>query len=199
MMAGCVKFHVTLHATGTHAGYPHKGTGPIEALATMVLALQTIVSRNVSPFHPLVLSITEMHGGHVWNVVPDKASFQGTVRYFHKSDGELVEKRFKQQVQSIAAGYGITADIDWDDFQNPLVSDTELSKIVADNVRDYAQLEPIHPSMAGEDFCDFMPVTMPVFAFIGSNGEEVPGLAQPHFVGLDESLQAAWNSTPTRR
>ena len=191
MMAGCVKFHVTLHATGTHAGYPHKGTGPIEALATMVLALQTIVSRNVSPFHPLVLSITEMHGGHVWNVVPDKASFQGTVRYFHKSDGELVEKRFKQQVQSIAAGYGITADIDWDDFQNPLVSDTELSKIVADNVRDYAQLEPIHPSMAGEDFCDFMPVTMPVFAFIGSNGEEgCPDWHSPHFVGLDESLQA---------
>ena len=181
----------TLHATGTHAGYPHKGTGPIEALATMVLALQTIVSRNVSPFHPLVLSITEMHGGHVWNVVPDKASFQGTVRYFHKSDGELVEKRFKQQVQSIAAGYGITADIDWDDFQNPLVSDTELSKIVADNVRDYAQLEPIHPSMAGEDFCDFMPVTMPVFAFIGSNGEEgCPDWHSPHFVGLDESLQA---------
>ena len=155
----------------------------------MVLALQTIVSRNVSPFHPLVLSITEMHGGHVWNVVPDKASFQGTVRYFHKSDGELVEKRFKQQVQSIAAGYGITADIDWDDFQNPLVSDTELSKIVADNVRDYAQLEPIHPSMAGEDFCEFAKVTLPVFAFVGSNGQE--GCADwhsPHFVGLDESI-----------
>ena len=191
MMAGCVKFHVTLHAAGSHAGYPHKGTGPIEALATMILALQTIVSRNVSPFHPLVLSITELHGGHVWNVVPDKASFQGTVRYFHKSDGELVEKRFKQQVQSIAAGYGITTDIDWDDFQNPLVSDMELSKIVADNVRDYAQLEPIHPSMAGEDFCDFMPVTMPVFAFIGSNGEKgCPDWHSPHFVGLDESLQA---------
>lgn len=101
MMAGCVKFHVTLHAAGSHAGYPHKGTGPIEALATMILALQTIVSRNVSPFHPLVLSITELHGGHVWNVVPDKASFQGTVRYFHKSDGELVEKRFKQQVNPL--------------------------------------------------------------------------------------------------
>ena len=45
MMAGCVKFHVTLHATGTHAGYPHKGTGPIEALATLVLALQTVTYR----------------------------------------------------------------------------------------------------------------------------------------------------------
>ena len=97
----------------------------------------------------------------------------------------------KQQVQSIAAGYGITTDIDWDDFQNPLVSDMELSKIVADNVRDYAQLEPIHTSMAGEDFCDFMPVTMPVFAFIGSNGEkDCPDWHSPHFVGLDESLQA---------
>lgn len=191
MMAGCVKFHVTLHATGTHAGYPHKGTGPIEALATMILALQTIVSRNVSPFHPLVLSITELHGGHVWNVVPAKASFQGTVRYFHKSDGIMVGERFKEQVNAIAAGYGITADIDWDDFQDPLVSDEGLSKIVADDVREYAQLEPIYPSMAGEDFCEYAKVTLPVFAFIGSNGEEgCPDWHSPNFVGLDESLQA---------
>ncbi len=123
MMAGCVKFKVTLHAQGTHAGYPHKGTGPIEALASMILALQTIVSRNISPFHAVVLSITEVHGGHVWNVVPAKAGFQGTVRYFHKSDGELVGQRFKEEVDHIAAGYGITADVDWDDFQDPLVSD----------------------------------------------------------------------------
>lgn len=191
MMAGCVKFHVTLHAIGTHAGYPHKGTGPIEALATMILALQTIVSRNVSPFHPLVLSITELHGGHVWNVVPDKASFQGTVRYFHKSDGEMVGRRFAEQVNAIAAGYGITADIDWDDFQDPLVSDEGLSKAVADDVREYAQLEPIRPSMAGEDFCEYGKVTLPVFAFIGSNGEAgCPDWHSPNFVGLDESLQA---------
>ena len=78
MMAGCVKFKVTLHAQGTHAGYPQKGTGPIEALASMILALQTIVSRNISPFHAVVLSITEVHGGHVWNVVPAEAGFQGT-------------------------------------------------------------------------------------------------------------------------
>lgn len=77
MMAGCVKFRVTLHAQGTHAGYPYKGTGPIEALASIILSLQTIVSRNVTPFHPLVLSVTEVHGGHVWNVVPAEAGFKG--------------------------------------------------------------------------------------------------------------------------
>lgn len=200
MMAGCVKFHVTLRATGTHAGYPHKGTGPIEALATMILALQTIVSRNVSPFHPLVLSITELHGGHVWNVVPAKASFQGTVRYFHKSDGIMVGERFKEQVNAIAAGYGITADIDWDDFQDPLVSDEGLSKIVADDVREYAQLEPIHPSMAGRTSantprlrCPCSPSSAPMVR------KDAPtGTARTSW-DWTNLYRRAWNSIPTQR
>ena len=189
MMAGCVKFRVTLHAQGTHAGYPYKGTGPIEALASIILSLQTIVSRNVTPFHPLVLSVTEVHGGHVWNVVPAEAGFQGTVRYFHKSDGNLVGRRFKEVVEHTAEAYGIGADVVWDDFQDPLVSDPGLAKAVAADVNDYAQLEPIRQSMAGEDFCEFAKVTLPVFAFVGSNGQE--GCADwhsPHFVGLDESI-----------
>ncbi|OZG63301.1 amidohydrolase [Bifidobacterium lemurum] len=189
MMAGCVRFNVTLHAEGTHAGYPHKGTGPIEALASMILSLQTIVSRNVSPFHPLVLSITEVHGGHVWNVVPAEAGFQGTVRYFHKEDGELVGRRFRTVVEQTAAAYGIRADVDWDDFQDPLASDPDLAMALASEVSDYAQLEPIRPSMAGEDFCEYTKVTLPVFAFIGSNGiEGCPDWHSPHFVGLDESI-----------
>jgi amidohydrolase len=189
MMAGCVEFHVTFHAQGTHAGYPYKGTGPIEALASAILSLQTIVSRNVTPFHPLVLSITEVHGGHVWNVVPAEAGFQGTVRYFHKEDGELVERRFRQVVEHTAQAYDISADVDWNDFQDPMVSDSSLARAVAADVNDYAQLEPIRPSMAGEDFCEFAHTTLPVLAFIGSNGQE--GCADwhsPHFVGLDESI-----------
>ena len=140
---------MTLHAQGTHAGYPYKGTGPIEALASIILSLQTIVSRNVTPFHPLVLSVTEVHGGHVWNVVPAEAGFQGTVRYFHKSDGNLVGRRFKEVVEHTAEAYGISADVVWDDFQDPLVSDPGLAKAVAADVNDYAQLEPIRQSMAG--------------------------------------------------
>lgn len=189
MMAGCVKFHVDLHAQGTHAGYPYKGTGPLEALASMILSLQTIVSRNVTPFHPLVLSVTAVHGGDVWNVVPAEAGFQGTVRYFHKEDGELVGRRFKEIVKHTAEAYDITADVDWDDFQDPLVSDPDLAKSVAADVHDYAQLEPIRQSMAGEDFCEFGKVTRLVFAFVGSNGQE--GCADwhsPHFIGLDAAI-----------
>lgn len=194
MMAGCVKFRVDLHAQGTHAGYPYKGTGPLEALASMILSLQTIVSRNVTPFHPLVLSVTEVHGGDVWNVVPAEAGFQGTVRYFHKEDGELVGRRFKEIVAHTAEAYDITADVDWDDFQDPLVSDPDLARSVAADVHDYAQLEPIRQSMAGEDFCEFGKVTRLVFAFIGSNGQQ--GCAawhSPHFIGLDASLETFVN------
>ncbi|NEG89601.1 M20 metallopeptidase family protein [Bifidobacterium aerophilum] len=194
MMAGCVKFKVTLHAQGTHAGYPQKGTGPIEALATMILALQTIVSRNVSPFHAVVLSITEVHGGHVWNVVPAEAGFQGTVRFFDKDDETLVHRRFVSEVDHTAEAYGIGADVDWDCIQMPLVNDAALAEAVSADVPGYASLRPIRASMAGEDFVEFAATSRLVFAFVGSNGQE--GCADwhsPHFVGMDGAVEPAVN------
>ncbi|WP_455588040.1 M20 metallopeptidase family protein [Bifidobacterium sp.] len=190
MMAGCVRFGVTLHAQGTHAGYPHKGTGPLEAMASMIMSLQTIVSRNVTPFHPLVVSVTEVHGGDVWNVVPAEAGFQGTVRYFHREDGDLAAERFRTIVEQTAAAYGIAASVDWDDFQDPLVSDPALIEPVCAHIPQYASLAPIMPSMAGEDFVEYAKVTRPVFAFVGSNG--TPGCADwhsPRFVGFDETVR----------
>ncbi|AIZ16498.1 N-acyl-L-amino acid amidohydrolase [Bifidobacterium pseudolongum subsp. globosum] len=190
MMAGCVRFGVTLHAQGTHAGYPHKGTGPLEAMASMIMSLQTIVSRNVTPFHPLVVSVTEVHGGDVWNVVPAEAGFQGTVRYFHREDGDMAAERFHAIVEQTAAAYGIGASVDWDDFQDPLVSDPALIEPVCAHIPQYASLAPIMPSMAGEDFAEYAKVTRPVFAFVGSNG--TPGCADwhsPRFVGFDETVR----------
>lgn len=189
MMAGCVRFRVDLHAQGSHAGYPHKGSGPLEAMASMITSLQTIVSRNATPFHPLVVSVTEVHGGDVWNVVPARAGFQGTVRYFHREDGAMAARRFREIVEGTAAAYGIRADVDWDDLQDPLVSDPELAEAVASHVGDYARLAPISPSMAGEDFAEYAKVTRVLFAFIGSNG--APGCADwhsPRFVGLDAAV-----------
>ena len=190
MMAGCVRFGITLRAQGTHAGYPHKGTGPLEAMASIIMSLQTIVSRNVTPFHPLVVSVTEVHGGDVWNVVPAEAGFQGTVRYFHREDGDLAAERFHTIVEQTAAAYGIAASVDWDDFQDPLVSDPALIEPVCAHIPQYASLAPIMPSMAGEDFAEYAKVTRPVFAFVGSNG--TPGCADwhsPRFVGFDETVR----------
>lgn len=189
MMAGCVRFSVALDAQGTHAGYPDKGTGPLEAMASMILAIQTIVSRNASPFRPLVISVTEVHGGDVWNVVPAHAGFQGTARYFHREDGDMAARRFRQVVEDTAHAYGITAHVDWDDFEPPLASDPDLAASVAADVPGYATPAPIRPSMAGEDFAEYAEVAPLVFAFVGSNGR--PGCADwhsPRFVGFDEAV-----------
>ena len=171
-------------------GIRDRGTGPLEAMAAMVLSLQTIVSRNASPFHPLVISVTEVHGGDVWNVVPAEAGFQGTARYFHREDGDLAERRFRQVIESTAAAYDIAVDYVWDDFQRPLVSDPDLATLAMSHVPEYAQLEPIHPSMAGEDFAEYEGHTRLLFAFIGSNGSGgCADLHSPKFVALDDAVK----------
>ncbi|NEG70156.1 M20 metallopeptidase family protein [Bifidobacterium choloepi] len=189
MMAGCIKFNVTLTGTGTHGGYPEKGRSPIEAMASMVLSLQTIVSRNETPFHPLVVSVTAVHGGDVWNVIPQEAGFQGTVRYFYPDDGRMAGARFRSIVTQTAAAYGIHADIDWEDLQEPVQSDAKLAEIIADDVPSYARIAPIRPSMAGEDFIEYSHRCPVVFAFIGSNGTaNCADWHSPAFLGLDASV-----------
>lgn len=189
MMAGCVRFHVTLHAEGTHAAYPERGTGPFEAMAAMIQSLQTIVSRNTSPFSPLVVSVTQVQGGDVWNVIPSTAEFGGTVRFFSTADGKLAHERFTDIVTATAAAYGISADIEWEEIQIPLVSDPDLVAIEQPHVADYASLAPIEPSMAGEDFAEYGRTTKLLFAFVGSNGEpDCAGLHSPVFNALDETV-----------
>ena len=141
-------------------------------------------------FHtsPPCTSVTETTSG--WNVVPTEAGFQGTVRYFHREDGDMAAERFHAIVEQTAAAYGIGASVDWDDFQDPLVSDPALIEPVCAHIPQYASLAPIMPSMAGEDFAEYAKVTRPVFAFVGSNG--TPGCADwhsPRFVGFDETVR----------
>ena len=104
----------------------------------------------------------------------------------------LAEQRFRTVVMSTAQAYGITADIVWDDFQAPLVSEPELAKAAARDVAGYAVLKPIEPSMAGEDFSGFASQSKLLFAFIGSNGlPEHHNLHSPRFVGLDDTIGVA--------
>lgn len=192
MMAGCVRFEVNLRAQGTHGGYPEKGTGPIEALATIVSALQTIVSRNVSAFDSAVLSVTEVHGGDVWNVIPTSAGFSGTVRTFSQATEDRVENRFRALVESLAAGFGLGVDITWERLARPLINNPELLHVLLPQVATVAHVADLQPSMAGEDFADYRAKAPLFFAFVGSNGQ--PGAADwhsPQYVGLDATIPTA--------
>ena len=88
LMAGVDRFEIEIHGVGTHAAVPDAGVDPIVASSQIVMALQTIVSRNISSSHNAVVSVTNIHSGNTWNVIPEKAILEGTVRTFQAETRE---------------------------------------------------------------------------------------------------------------
>jgi amidohydrolase len=91
LMAGCYRFVVTLHGSGSHGARPEKGSDVIVSQASIITQLQTIVSRNNNPFHAVVVSVTKVNAGDTWNVLPETSQFEGTVRTFSDEDTQLVK------------------------------------------------------------------------------------------------------------
>ncbi|WP_455854765.1 amidohydrolase [Ensifer canadensis] len=113
MMAAFGVFEIRITGRGAHGAMPHEGADPLVAAAQIVSALQTIASRNVSPLDAAVVSVTQIHGGDAWNVIPQEAVIRGTTRWFAKEVGEILEKRMRTLTAAIAEGLGCSADLDY--------------------------------------------------------------------------------------
>lgn len=192
MMAAAGSFDITLTGESTHGAYPENGRSPIEAAATLVTALQTIVSRNISPLDATVVSITQVHAGNTYNVIPESATIAGTVRTLNQKTSQLVERRMRSLAESIATGFGLTSRLRWSFPGAPLVSDASLVDLAKRSVPHYANLINPTPSMGGEDFLLYLRNMPGLFAFIGSNGR--PNAASwhsPQYLGFDDMLSTA--------
>lgn len=170
LMAAVDQFTVTFHGVGTHAAMPQLGADPLVALAATVGAVQSIVSRNQDPQHAVVVSVTHIEGGNTWNVLPESAWFEGTVRTFDQKARQLAKKRFIEIVNGQAAAYGVKANIDWLVGPDVVDNDSRLTKIVVDESAKHFNVVAPTPSSAGEDFAYFSQRIPSVFAFIGSHG-----------------------------
>ena len=84
---------------------------PVIAAAQLITALQTIVSRNVEPTDPAVVSITQVHSGNTWNAIPEIVDLKGTCRYFNPATGTLIEERIKKIVENICTSFNVSANI----------------------------------------------------------------------------------------
>ncbi|MFT9451292.1 amidohydrolase [Liquorilactobacillus ghanensis] len=187
MMAGCYKFEIVIEGQGSHGAKPENSHDPIVTLAQVVDALQTIVSRNVDPQNPVVVSVTHINAGKAWNVIPNEAYLQGTVRLFDNLSADLVKKRLFKLVNGIVQAYDQTARIDWSERALPIANDLELTKAVINNLTGKVKKPTL--SMAGEDFATYQKKIPGVFAFVGSNGSiRAADWHEPDFVGLDETL-----------
>jgi amidohydrolase len=173
LMAAADGFVIEVEGRGTHAAVPEAGIDPIVTGAHIITALQSIVSRNVSSLHSAVISVTRIHSGTAWNVIPDKAILDGTLRTFDENVRALVIERLEQVVHGVAAAYGTKAAVRWIKGPPSVRNDKQLT-LLAIEAAERAGLDVITPapSPAGEDFAFYQKKIPGVFVFMGTSGPQ---------------------------
>jgi hippurate hydrolase len=131
MMAGGGFFDIKINGRGGHAARPEMSTDPVLAAAAIVGALQSIVSRNIKPSEPAVLSVTALQAGNAYNVIPETAAIRGTARSFKHDILQMMAVSIERLATQIAAGYGATAEVDFRIQFAPLVNDPASAEAMA--------------------------------------------------------------------
>ena len=189
-MAGAMFFDAKITGCGSHAAAPQNSKDTIVITSCLVSQLQTIVSRNVSPLDNCVLSVTQVHAGSAYNIVPENAHIAGTVRYFKDEVCALAMERMKMICDGISTAYEIEVNLDMRNVFDTLINDEELSDAYIDAAVDVLQqeLEPdiSLPVMGSEDFADMLRVVPGAYIRIGHTG--TVGLHNPSFVLGQEVL-----------
>ena len=188
-MAGADFFDIKITGKGSHGAMPHMGNDPVVVAMTLANALQTIVSRNADPREAAVLSITQIHAGSAYNVIPEEAELAGTIRTFSTETGELVRRRMREVAAGIAATFGVGIDVDIRNIFDVLVNHgpqaEAMAEVAAEIVGGGNVLTEPKPVMGSEDFADMLRAVPGAYAWVGHAGN-VP-VHNPAFV-LDDGI-----------
>ncbi|MBE1445356.1 amidohydrolase [Paenibacillus sp. OAS669] len=187
LMASVDGFKIKVHGKGGHAAVPDAAIDPIVAASAIVGGIQTAVSRNTSPFDRAVVSICSFHAGTTWNVIPDLAVLDGTVRTFRQEVRHDMPDRLHRIAMGIAAGYGAEAELSW--FSGiPTVNNdaaaVETVRYAAEALK--LQVAEAIPSAGGEDFAHYQEKVPGCFIWMGTSGTEE--WHHPKFTLNDEAL-----------
>jgi len=149
-------FDIDIHGTGAHGAFPNDSVDPVIIAAEAVSALQSVVSRNVRPTETAVLSITQIHAGDAYNVIPSHARLAGTVRTFSVKTMELIEARMSELVTGIARAHRAEATIDFRTVFHPVVNDQAAASLAGDVAAGLVGENNVHrslpPGTGSEDF-----------------------------------------------
>lgn len=197
MMAAFGTFEIELIGEGAHGAMPHEGADPVVAAAQLVTALQTIASRNVSPLESAVVSVTQMHGGDAWNVIPENIIIRGTTRWFLSDVGEMIARRMHELTTSIAEGFGCTARVDYEKRYpstiNTPANARKIRELAVSNDVGLSVLD-VAPSMAAEDFAFMLQEKPGCYFWLGSRRDGAnPGLHSPFYDFNDALLPIGAN------
>jgi hippurate hydrolase len=193
MLAASDRFDIRIKGQGGHAAHPHQGIDPFVIGAQIVLALQTIPSRNVDPVDSSVISIGFMRGGSAYNVIPDELHIGGTVRSFRPEVRDLLERRMGEVAKGAAALHGASAELDYRRGYPPTINHADEAAFAADVAAEVCGEERVDrnvaPSLGGEDFSYMLQAVPGAMAWIGNGpGEGGCGLHNTRYDFNDSAL-----------
>lgn len=174
LMAAADKFTVRIQGKGGHGSMPHETVDPVIVAAAVIQNLQTVVSRNVSPLEPAVVSVGSVRAGEGYNVIPDSATLAGTVRTFREPVRRLIAERLRRVVDGVCAAHGATAEVAYAFGDPAVVNDAAMAALVrrvAEQVVGPERVVEAEPSMGGEDFAYYLQQKPGCFFFIGMKGD----------------------------
>jgi len=182
VMAAAEKWACTVHGKGGHGALPHQTVDPIVAASHIVTALQTVVSRNVSPLETAVVTVGSFQGGDAFNVIPDRVDMSGTIRTYDPDVRERVLRRMVEVAEHVAAACGASVDLEIDHLTPAVVNDAEVSEVVREAARAVVgpqNVESGERTMGSEDAAYFIQEVPGCYFFVGSANAE-RGLDAPH-------------------
>ncbi len=176
IMAAFDIFEITVTGHGTHAAAPHLGKDAILASAEIVTALQSIASRSVDPQDSVVVSVTQIHGGDTWNVIPEDVVLRGTVRAFKPEIQDLAEASIRRIAEGVAAAHDMTVAIDYQRRYPPTINDDAqadfAASVMAGVVGDDNVFHNKNPKMASEDFAYMLNEKPGAYVWLGNGPGE---------------------------
>jgi amidohydrolase len=204
LLAAADRFTIEITGKGSHAARAYEGIDTVVVAAQLIMAAQSIVSRNVDPIKSAVVSITAMHAGEAFNIVPQTATLKGTVRTLEPQIRDLVESRLKAIAEHTAAAFGARASIDYHRGYPITFNHEKETGFAVEAAADIAGATnvstDIPPSMGGEDF-SFMLLERPGALILVGNGDSA-GLHHPAYDFNDDAIAAGvsyWARLTERR
>lgn len=193
IMASSDPFMIKVLGKGGHASLPYKCVDPVVIASQIVLSMQSIVSRNVDPFEPAVVSIGILNAGTRYNTIPETAEIYGTVRTFDQGTREVIQNRLKTITEQTAQALGGSAELVLTSGYPPVMNEAQmvaLAEASTQKILGQGAYVPIErPAPGGEDFAFFSLEVPSVFMWLGYNNE-ARDVAPPHspYYDFDESI-----------
>ncbi|MDR1695253.1 MAG: amidohydrolase [Endomicrobium sp.] len=193
MMAAVDKLNIEIEGEIAHGAYPHLGKDALVAACAFINAAQTVISREVNPVEPAVITFGKISGGDGYNIICEKVTLDGTVRSLNSKTRKLIKESILRKLKAVETAFGVKSKIHYQAVGNALINSKEVTEMCRKTAKEFYGSENTvileKPSMGGEDFAEYLEKVPGNFLYIGTYGGKASSYPWHHSnFNIDESV-----------